>query len=64
MNQHEHASIDLAELSTVTGGWNPIKAVVNKAKQFGHQVVDAAETEIQYVKDHPEWLEQGRRWTL
>ena len=73
MSQNEQCdSIDLGELSSVTGGFNPFKSAWNEARkignevkqdvqQVGHEVVDATRSGIEYVKQHPEVLQQGAR---
>lgn len=57
-NQDQFATIDSNDLLGATGGWNPFKKVVDKAKEIGKKVVDTAEKGVDYVKDHPEILLQ------
>lgn len=61
MNHDAFATIDLANLSDVTGGWNPFKDAWDKAKQIGQKVVDTGKQAVDYVKQHPEILIQGTR---
>jgi hypothetical protein len=59
MTDHTFDCIDLAQLDTATGGWNPIKTIVHKAHQAYDKVKSGVESGVKYLEQHPQiWKPQ------
>jgi hypothetical protein len=56
MTNHSFESIDLAQLDTATGGWNPIKSIAHKAHQAYDKVKSGVETGVNWVNQHRDVL--------